>query len=107
MLRLVIATHILLAAPAAWSASSTNKTEIVEESDKTEVKFFCSKTSEREANSLCERWLNQQEKTLGNRLLTSHCSAGEITANPACLYRSQGELKYVLRKYRTETERTY
>lgn len=110
MSRNALAALLLFLAPqlvssAAWSATSTSKTEIVEENDKTEVRIFCSKSSEREAQSLCEKWLAQQEKTLGNRLLTSYCSTGEMSANSACLYRSQGELKYVLRKYRTETER--
>ncbi len=107
MFRIAVAAPLalLLASSSAWSATSTSKTEIVEENDKTEVRFFCSKTSEREAQSLCEKWLAQQEKSLGNRLLTSHCSAGEMSANAACLYRSQGDIRYVLRKYKSETER--
>lgn len=89
-------------------AAATTKTEVVEETEKTEVKIFCSKASEKEALGLCEKWLGAQSKTLGQRLLTSYCSQGEQTTNaPACLYRATGELKYVLRKYRTETDKVY
>ncbi len=107
MLRIIFASFCCILASNAWSATSTNKTEIVEEADKTEVKIFCSKSSEREALALCEKWLGQQEKRLGQRLLTSYCSSGELSSNPSCLYKSSGELKYVLRKYRTETERVF
>lgn len=90
----------------AW-AGTTTKTEIVEEQEKSEVKVFCSKTSEKEAVASCQKWLDAQAKNLGQRLLTSYCSEGELQSNNSgCLYRSTGELKYVLKKFKTETERT-
>ena len=97
---------LALAGSADLWATESKKTEIVEETEKLEAKIFCSKTSEKEALQSCEKWLDQQSKTLGARLLTSYCSAGELQNNQAsCLYRSNGELKYVLKKYRTETEK--
>jgi hypothetical protein len=90
---------------AAWAGTQI-KTETVEEQEKSEVKVFCSKGSEKEAMASCQKWLDTQAKTLGQRLLLSHCSEGELqSGNSACLYRSTGELKYVLKKYKTETER--
>lgn len=92
----------------SFAAAQATKTEIVEETEKSEVKIFCSKNSEKEALATCEKWLEQQSKSLGQRLLTSYCSQGEIASNPnGCLYRTTGELKYVLRKYRSETEKVY
>ncbi len=105
MRRYLLWTLALSCGSHLWAASST-KTEIVEETEKLETKIFCSKTSEKEALSGCEKWLETQSKTLGPRLLTSYCSQGELVSNNAgCLYRATGELKYVLRKYRTETEK--
>ena len=104
MQKLCLLGTFLAFSPELWASSSTSKTEIVEESEKTEVKIFCSKTSEKDAVQMCTRWLEQQSKTLGQRLLTSYCSQGELnTGNAACLYQANGELKYVLKKYRTET----
>ncbi len=88
-------------------AGSSSKTEVVEEQDKSEIKVFCSKSSEKEAVNACQKWLEAQSKNLGSRLLTSYCSEGELqTANSGCLYKSTGELKYVLKKFRTETEKS-
>lgn len=81
------------------------KTEVVEEQEKSESKVFCSKNSASEAAALCEKWLDRQSKSLGQRLLTSSCSQGDQTAEAACLYRATGDLKYALKKYRTDTER--
>jgi hypothetical protein len=84
-------------------AASSSKTEIVEEQEKSETKVFCSKVSEKAAVTDCEKWLGAQTKSLGSRLLTSYCSAGELsTNNSACLYKATGEIKYVLKTYRTE-----
>jgi hypothetical protein len=92
---------------AVW-AGATVKTETVEEQDKSEVKIFCSKVSEKEAAAACQKWLEAQSKTLGQRLLTSYCSEGEMQSNNSgCLYKATGELKYVLKKYKTETERNH
>ena len=102
---LIVIGGLSLAA-VAWAGSNA-KTETVEEEEKTEVKYFCSKNDEKEAMHFCQKWLEAQSKTLGQRLLTSHCGEGELqTGNSACLYRSSGELKYVLKKFRTETERS-
>lgn len=91
---------------AAAFAGTNVKTETVEEQEKSEVKVFCSKTSEKEAMASCQKWLDAQSKTLGQRLLTSYCSEGELQSNnTGCLYKATGELKYVLKKFRTETER--
>ncbi|HYX35346.1 MAG: hypothetical protein M3Q07_28655 [Pseudobdellovibrionaceae bacterium] len=91
----------------AWAGIQT-KTETVEEQEKSEVKVFCSKSSEKDAMNSCQKWLDAQAKNLGARLLTSYCSEGEQqSSNTACLYRSTGELKYVLKKFRTETERNH
>lgn len=89
-----------------WAGTST-KTETVEEQEKTEVKVFCAKGSEKEAAILCQKWIDSQVKSLGQRLLTSHCTEGELqTSGSGCLYRSTGELKYVLKKFKTETEKS-
>jgi hypothetical protein len=84
----------------------TYKTETVEEDQKTETKVFCSKASEKDAQQLCEKWLAQQSKSLGERLLTSYCSQGEISTETGCLYRASGELRFVLKKVQTDTEHT-
>ncbi len=102
MKRLLLALNVLLVTDAAWAGSSS-KTEVVQETEKSETKVFCSKTSEKAAVADCEKWIATQSKSLGNRLLTSYCNSGEITTdNTACLYRALGELKYVLKTYRTE-----
>ncbi len=104
MRALLFASLAYFMMPGAF-ARSVLKTEIVEEQDKTETKVFCSKNSESEAVSLCEKWLEKQSKTLGERLLTSSCSQGEMSAESSCLYRATGDLKFMMKKYRTETER--
>lgn len=94
-------------AAAAWAGTNV-KTETVEEQEKTEVKVFCAKGSEKEAVAACQKWLDAQSKTLGQRLLTSYCSEGELQSNNSgCLYKATGELKYVLKKFKTETERNH
>ncbi len=80
------------------------KTEVVEEQMQTEEKTFCSKSSEKDAAAQCEHWLDRQTKSLGQRLLTSDCSVGDMTADANCLYKAKGTLKFALKKYRTETE---
>ncbi len=103
MRRLGIIGAWLVWGTGALYAGSSSKTEIVEEQEKSETKVFCSKVSEKAAVTDCEKWLGTQAKSLGSRLLTSYCSAGEIsTNNTACLYKATGELKYVLKTYRTE-----
>ncbi len=93
---------------AAAGAGTNVKTETVEEQEKTEVKVFCAKGSEKEAVAACQKWLDAQSKTLGQRLLTSYCSEGELQSNNSgCLYKATGELKYVLKKFKTETERNH
>lgn len=91
---------------ATGLAARTYKTETVDEGQQTESKTFCSKTSEQDAQTTCEKWLDQQTKSLGERLLTSFCSQGEISTDVGCLYRSQGEVKFVLKRVRNETEHT-
>ncbi len=95
-----------LCVDVAYSGQQT-KTETIEEQEKVELKVFCSKSSEKEAQNNCQKWLEAQSKTLGNRLLTSYCGEGELqTGNSACLYKSTGELKYLLKKFKTETEKS-
>ncbi len=91
--------------PSFGVQASTRKTEIVEETENKESKMFCSKSSEADAKKACDAWLIEQKKHLGDRVLTVYCSAAEqaSSASGSCLYRSVGEIKYVLRKYRTET----
>lgn len=93
----------LLTAPAM--AKTLLKTEVVEEQEKSEIRVFCSKNNAQEAVNLCEKWLDKQTRTLGDRLLTSACSQGDQTTDPNCLYKATGDLKYALKKFRTETER--
>lgn len=93
-----------LASPAL-AHSTSYKTETVEEQPRTDTKVFCGKTNADEANKLCADWLNRQLKTLGDKVLTSTCSAGDMTTDTNCLYRAQGEVTYSLKKYRIETER--
>ena len=86
--------------------ADNNRVEMVEETEKTEIKIFCSKSSEKDAVSLCQQWLGVQQKSLGSRLLTSFCGQGEIVSdNPGCLYRATGELRYILKKHRIETSK--
>ena len=102
----------IIALFASWSwgvsaAGMNSKTEIVEEQEKSEVKVFCSKSSEKDAAQNCQKWLESQSKTLGPRLLLNYCSEGELqTGNNGCLYKSTGELRYILKKYKTETEKS-
>lgn len=67
------------------------------EQQKTDNKVFCSKKSEEDAQQKCQSWLDKQEKNLGDRVLTSFCSEGEISAADGCLYRARGEIKYLLK----------
>ena len=84
--------------------ASTSKVEVVEEREKRETRRFCSKKSLRDAEQQCKNWLAKQSKTLSNRLLTSYCGPSESKPKVnECLYRAVGELKYVLKTYRTET----
>jgi hypothetical protein len=91
--------------PVAFGGVSTIKTEVVEEQPHTESKTFCAKGNADEASKLCETWLNRQLKTLGEKVLTSNCSTGDMTTDSGCLFRSQGEVTWVMKKYRSETER--
>jgi hypothetical protein len=102
---LLALTLLLTATLSSKAKANTVRVEIVEEQERRDTKMFCSKTNEQAAKRECEQWLDAQRKTLGDRLLTAYCSASEISSEPtsACLYRSVGELKYVLRSYRTET----
>lgn len=98
---------LILSTSLPGLAGSSSKTETVEEQEKAETKVFCSKTSEKEAQNSCQKWLDSQTRNLGNRLLLSYCSEGELqTGNSGCLYRSTGELKYVLKKFKTESEKS-
>ncbi|RYZ54747.1 MAG: hypothetical protein EOP07_15455 [Proteobacteria bacterium] len=90
--------------PAAYSRTVL-KTEVVEEQDKNETKTFCSKVNERDAVIQCEKWLEKQTKSLGERLLTSNCSQGDMSSDTGCLYKAVGDVKFMMKKYRTETER--
>ena len=74
------------------------------EREKSDSQVFCSKKSEEEAASKCKDWLVQQQKTLGDRLLTSFCSDGEISSAEGCLYRARGEIKYVLKPAKPAVE---
>ena len=81
------------------------KIEIIEEKEQKDTKVFCSKSSEQAAKKDCQLWLDAQKKSLGDRLLTAYCSTAELKSealDKGCLYRSMGELKYVLRTYRSE-----
>ena len=100
-----IAGMACLLTTGALARTTVLKTEVVEEQDKSETKVFCSKNSEQEAANLCEKWLQRQTKSLGERLLTSSCTPGDMSSDTGCLYKATGDLKYVMRKYRTETER--
>lgn len=91
--------------PGAFAKTVIHTEEVVEEQDKSETKAFCSKNSEKEAVSLCETWLEKQSKTLGDRLLTSSCSQGEMTSDTGCLYKATGDLKYMMKKYRRDRDR--
>jgi hypothetical protein len=98
----VLMAYIMI--PAA-QARTVLKTEVVEEQDKAETKIFCSKVNERDAVIQCEKWLEKQTKSLGERLLTSNCSQGDMSSDTGCLYKAVGDVKYMMKKYRTETER--
>ena len=100
---LVFLTGIL--ATRAYGAGLTHKTEIVEEQPKTENKTFCAKGNAQEAEALCAKWLTRQLKTLGDKVLTSNCTAGDMTTDANCLYKAEGDITWLLKKYRTETER--
>lgn len=102
---LPMALLMILLQAALPLAAATSKTEIVEETENKETKMFCSKRSEAEAKKECEAWLKEQRQYLGDRVLTVYCSSAEqaTSTSGSCLYRSVGEIKYVLRKYRTET----
>lgn len=81
------------------------KIEVVEEKERSDAKIFCSKVSEQAAKKDCQAWLDQQKKSLGDRLLTAYCSTAELKSEAlekGCMYRSVGELKYILRSYRSE-----
>ncbi|MFW7377471.1 MAG: hypothetical protein ACOH5I_01525 [Oligoflexus sp.] len=103
MIKRVMLWGVLLAVSPLLA--NTVKVEVVEEAEKQDMKMFCSKTSEQASKKDCEVWLNAQKKTLGDRLLTAFCSSSEVSAEVKsnCMYRTVGEIKYVLRKYRTET----
>jgi len=92
-------------AVSAIAFANANRVEIIEEQEKRETRMFCSKVSEQASKKDCDKWLEDQKKPLGDRLLTAFCSSSEISTEQAssCLYRTVGEIKYVLRKYRTET----
>lgn len=107
MKKLCVLAFIVSWATGIFAAGVQTKTETVEEQEKSEVKVFCSKISEKEASAACQKWLELQSKTLGSRLLLSQCSEGDLqSSNTACLYKSVGELRYVLKKYKTETEKS-
>lgn len=93
----VVAEHKLLA--------GTVKTEIVSETVHKESQNFCSKRSAIRAQEKCQKWVNQQRKSLGDRVLTFYCEEGEQAISPAapCSYRSLGSVSYILKSYRTET----
>ena len=86
------------------ATASSTKIEIVEEVEKRETRRFCSKVSVAEAEKKCVAWLGVQKKNLGSRVLTTYCGDGELNQKVNdCLYRVVGEIKFVLKKYRTET----
>ena len=91
--------------PGAFAKTVIHTEEVVEEQDKTDTKVFCSKNNEKEAASLCEKWLDKQTKSLGDRMLTSNCSQGDMSSDTGCLYKATGEIKYVMKKYRRDTTR--
>ena len=92
-------------ATSSFGHSSAYKSEVVEEQPKTETKTFCAKGNAEEAELQCEKWLNRQVKTLGDKVLTSSCSSGDMTTDSNCLYKAQGDVTWVMKKHRTETER--
>lgn len=91
--------------PGAMAKTVIHTEELVEEQDKTESQVFCSKNNEKEAASLCEKWIEKQHKTLGDRMLTSNCSQGDMSSDSGCLYKATGEIKYLMKKFRRETDR--
>lgn len=92
-------------ATSAFAHGTTLKTETIEELPKTETKTFCAKGNAEEAQKQCETWLNRQLKTLGDKVLTSNCSVGDMTTDTNCLFKAQGDVTWVMKKNRIETER--
>jgi hypothetical protein len=97
LLALILMTHTSLAneevivkVPLQQQPNKTTEKQL------TDTKHFCSKTSEADAEQKCQTWLQSQKTSLGTRLLTSHCSAGEISSIDGCLYRAEGEVRYVI-----------
>jgi hypothetical protein len=105
MMRVIVL--VLFFGATAQLKGGVIKTEVIEETEKKEVRVFCSKKSEQDAKQECDQWLKQQKETLGDRVLTSFCGTAEISTvqSSSCLYKSMGEIKYILKKYRTETIR--
>ncbi len=101
----VIALMTCLIGPTAWAKTTIQTEEVVEEQDKTDTKVFCSKIDEKDAVSLCEKWIEKQHKTLGDRMMTSNCSQGDMSSDSGCLYKATGEIKYLMKKYRRDTIR--
>lgn len=102
----IIAFSMAVASLASITAfADTVKTEVIEEVERKEIKSFCAKKSADDAKKQCLEWLAVQKKSLGNRLLTSYCSPGQMVSDKAagCLYQAKGEVKYILKKYKVET----
>lgn len=97
-------TFVAICVCAPSLSAKTVKKEVVEETEKRETRRFCSKKSADEARKECERWMSHQSKSLGDRLLTSYCDQGELNTDVqgSCMYRVIGEVKYVLKTFRTE-----
>lgn len=103
-------TAVLLPVAARGETPSTTETSTKKSTEETEkekvqTKQFCSKVSEADAEKRCNDWLTAQKTTLGTRLLTAECSAGELGDVNGCFYRSIGELRYVI-KVTTSTTTT-
>lgn len=90
---------------SAFAHGTTLKTETIEELPKTETKNFCAKGNAEEAEKECDKWLKNQLKSLGDKVLTSNCSSGDMTTDTNCLFKAQGEVTWVMKKNRIETER--
>ncbi len=89
---------------SAFAHGSTVHTETVEETPRTETQRFCAKTNAEEAKRQCDSWLQRQLKTLGDKVLTSNCSNGDMTTDTSCLFRADGEVTYALKKHKSSTE---
>ena len=82
--------------------AKTRRIEIVEEIEKKRNQTILFQGIQKESLQNCQSWLAAQKKSLGNRVLTHYCGV-ESLGTAICTYPAIGEIKYILKKYRTET----